>query len=146
MRMNSAKQSQLTAVASITTKSSRHNVFSDQARKNPEYQSEKRAKDDSLPKQDGVISELVETASYASAGLKSGLAASSFKEGQSHTQLGGGRQLKHYRQSSSQSRFNSKLISHPHYDSRKRDNSATQILLNAGDRDGLMKKKEILFN
>ena len=69
MRMNSAKQSQMTAVASVTTKSSRHNILSDhhasQVRKNPEYQSEKRVKDDSLPKQqDGVFSELGDTASF----------------------------------------------------------------------------------
>ena len=44
----------MTAVASVTTKSSRHNILSDhnasQARTKPEHQSEKRAKDDSLPK------------------------------------------------------------------------------------------------
>ena len=93
----------------------------------------------------GVLSEQVETTSYQSAGFKSGLGGnSSFKDRQSDPHLGG-RLLQHYRQSSSQSRFNSKMISRPHYDSRKRDNSATNI----GEREkhgSLHKPKEIVFN
>lgn len=153
LRANSAKQSQLTAIGSSTNKSSKYMGLSEQQSRTSHMRKQQECdqsemgietvkEDATAGKQGGVLSEQVETNSYTSAGFKSGLTGgtlSCFKDRQSDPQLS------HYRQSSSHSRFNSKLISRPHYDSRKRDNSATQI--NAREKSGsLSTKKQILFN